>query len=110
MHIPTVYLRLYFPGSTITVFRFPTIKEYVLNREMKKQTSSSNDILFVWIRRSPAGVTLLFARGQSARRYATAVPSLVLLRMLVRASIRLSSKSSCPPTIAFPRAVRLMRS
>jgi len=44
MPTPTVYHLLYFLGNTIIVFRFLTIKESILNREMTKQTSSSNDI------------------------------------------------------------------
>ena len=47
---------------------FPTIKESFLNREMKKRTSSSNDISFVWITRSTAGVARLFERGQNMRQ------------------------------------------
>lgn len=55
MPIPTVYPPLYFLGNTITVFRFPTIKESFLNRSMKKRSSSSNDVSFVWRTRSTAG-------------------------------------------------------
>jgi len=48
----TVYPPLYFLGNTITVFRFPTIKESFLNREMTKQPRSSNVISSPWIRHS----------------------------------------------------------
>jgi hypothetical protein len=40
MHILTAYPPLYCLGNMITAFRFPTIKESFLNREMKKQISS----------------------------------------------------------------------
>ena len=56
MPTPTVYRLLYFLGNTITAFRFPTIKESFLNREMTKQTSSSNDMSFAWTCRSTAAV------------------------------------------------------
>jgi hypothetical protein len=42
-------------GNTTTACRFLVITEYVLNREMKKLTNSSSDILVALIRRDHWG-------------------------------------------------------
>jgi|GEM_PF-2404517 hypothetical protein len=89
----TVYPPLYFFGNTITVFRFPTIKESFLNREMTKQPSSSNVISSAWIRHS----TL-------------AAPSFVVAANCLINAFALAlgcSVDYCAPTPVFPRDIPL---
>jgi hypothetical protein len=48
-------------GNTITACRFLAIKEFFLNRETKKPTSLSSDILAARIHRNPAAATRISA-------------------------------------------------
>jgi hypothetical protein len=52
MRILTAYRLPSCPGNTITACRFRAIKEFSLNRETKKPTSLSRDILVVWVHRN----------------------------------------------------------